>query len=517
MITINATMSQMIKIGHQGENNAVQIVFDLEPFQSAFSGGHPQLVVRRPGDHSGYPVALLVDGSQAIWIVSASDTEKSGHGQCEMQWFVGDTLAKSDKYNFLIYSSIPGDAEPPDVPSKAWFEKILSDIGDLSDLDTEAKENLVAAINEARQTGGGGAGGTNDHAKLSNRDAADQHPIGAITGLEAALAGKQPAGSYLTEESDPTVPAWAKEAQKPSYTAQEVGADPSGTAAGLVSAHNTAEAAHNDIRLLISGLTQRLNALADSDDTTLDQLSEVVAYIKANRELIASITTDKVSVTDIVNDLVTNVTNKPLSAAQGVVLKALIDAITIPTALPNPNALTFTGAVSGSYDGSAPLSVEIPSGGGDETPIDTISEGTLSDDVANIVIDGFSKRAIALASVPYGSTANSGNIRISLKFGLDSGDVLTCDPTFNFVTNTASVAWNKIVVFAFIENGIIEVTIYRDGGTLSQDIYINGATSTNTWLAKSIYIDAKKITSVTIGLQSDGVIGKNTVYKVVGR
>lgn len=36
----------------------------------------------------------------------------------------------------------------------------------------------------------------------------------------------------------------------------------------------------------------------------------------------------------------------------------------IPTKLPNPNPLTFTGAVTGSYDGSAPLSVEIPSGGG---------------------------------------------------------------------------------------------------------------------------------------------------------
>ena len=35
----------------------------------------------------------------------------------------------------------------------------------------------------------------------------------------------------------------------------------------------------------------------------------------------------------------------------------------IPETLPNPNALTFTGAVTGSYDGSAPVSVEIPSGG----------------------------------------------------------------------------------------------------------------------------------------------------------
>ena len=29
--------------------------------------------------------------------------------------------------------------------------------------------------------------------------------------------------------------------------------------------------------------------------------------------------------------------------------------------LPNPNAITFTGAVTGSYDGSSPLSVKIPS------------------------------------------------------------------------------------------------------------------------------------------------------------
>lgn len=46
----------------------------------------------------------------------------------------------------------------------------------------------------------GGTGGTSDHRKLSNRDAADQHPIGAITGLEAALDGKQPVGRYLTDK-----------------------------------------------------------------------------------------------------------------------------------------------------------------------------------------------------------------------------------------------------------------------------------------------------------------------------
>lgn len=137
------------------------------------------------------------------------------------------------------------------------------------------------------------------------------------------------------------------------------------TSEAKVAAHNTGADTHGDIRLLIQGLTDRLNALADSDDTTLDQLSEVVAYIKSNRSLIEAITTNKVSVADIIDNLTTNVTNKPLSAAQGVALKALIDGIVIPEKLPSPNALTFTGAVTGSYDGSAPVSVEIPSGGGD--------------------------------------------------------------------------------------------------------------------------------------------------------
>lgn len=62
----------------------------------------------------------------------------------------------------------------------------------------------------------------------------------------------------------------------------------------------------------------------------------------------------------------------PTTAAVGQIIKVKsVDATGKPTEweavtakLANPNALTFTGAVTGSYDGSAPLSVEIPSGGG---------------------------------------------------------------------------------------------------------------------------------------------------------
>ena len=104
-----------------------------------------------------------------------------------------------------------------------------------------------------------------------------------------------------------------------------------GNVSALIAAHNTSTASHDDIRLLISGLTTRLNALANSTDEDLDQMAELVAYIKSNKALIDAITTSKVSVSDIVNNLTTNVSNRPLSAAQGVALKALIDAIAVPS------------------------------------------------------------------------------------------------------------------------------------------------------------------------------------------
>lgn len=100
-----------------------------------------------------------------------------------------------------------------------------------------------------------------------------------------------------------------------------------------VTSHNTSSSAHSEIRLLIDGLTTRLNTLANSDDTTLDQMAEVVAYIKNNKSLIDGITTSKVNVSDIIDNLTTSVSNKPLSAKQGVELKKLIDGIVIPTLL----------------------------------------------------------------------------------------------------------------------------------------------------------------------------------------
>ena len=192
----------------------------------------------------------------------------------------------------------------PTLPIWAQLQAMM---GDLSNLTTTARDNLVAAINEAAKSSGGGgaaadvrmqvadgyiqyssdggvtwsnlialaeligapgktaydyaveAGYTGTEAEFSARMAAEIPTVdGTLTqsgqAADAAAVRKELdslSEEMLTEESDPTVPSWAKAAQKPSYTASEVGADPSGTAASQVSAHNTGADTHSDIRLLI--------------------------------------------------------------------------------------------------------------------------------------------------------------------------------------------------------------------------------------------------------------------------
>lgn len=288
---------------------------------------------------------------------------------------------------------------------------------------------------------------------------------GGFTGTEAEFAQKlarelptklselENDKGYLTSytETDPTVPSWAKATSKPSYSksevglgnvdnvkqysasnpppypvssvngktgavslkAADVGADASGTAATAVSNHNVSDDAHNDIRLLISGLTARLDALANSDDTTLDQMAEVVEYIKDNRDLIEQVTTGKVNVSDIVNNLTTNASNKPLSAAQGVALKSLIDGL--DTALGGKLATSeLTNAIntalaqakaSGEFDGADGAD---GAAGKDGTSVTVKSVSESSADGGSNVVTFSDGKTLTVKNGSKGSTGDTG-------------------------------------------------------------------------------------------------------------
>ena len=164
-------------------------------------------------------------------------------------------------------------------------------------------------------------------AKLSDMEGDDTHRTVTDTEKEKWNGKSDFSGSYNDLADKPTIPSKLSELMNDSGYVKESDITQD------INGHNTNQASHNDIRVLIKNLTDRLNTLANSDDVTLDQMSEVVAYIKNNKSLIDGITTSKVNVSDIINNLTTNLSNKALSASMGVELKKLIDAIKVPVNL----------------------------------------------------------------------------------------------------------------------------------------------------------------------------------------
>lgn len=83
-------------------------------------------------------------------------------------------------------------------------------------------------------------------------------------------------------------------------------------------------------------------------------------------------TLDKTTLVGAINEVLSyvgsagGVTPEAIAAAVEAYLKANPPTVDIPEALPNPHKLTFTGAVTGAYDGSEPVTIDIPSGGAGE-------------------------------------------------------------------------------------------------------------------------------------------------------
>ena len=95
--------------------------------------------------------------------------------------------------------------------------------------DTTSKSVTISAS-------GGGGGGTSDYLQLSNKpkingielvDNTTTEDLGIV--VPQYTSELENDSGFITNEADPTVPAWAKEPTKPTYTAEEVGALPSNT------------------------------------------------------------------------------------------------------------------------------------------------------------------------------------------------------------------------------------------------------------------------------------------------
>lgn len=158
MRTVIVRDTMRIPLGKQGENNAVRVVWPeiAKKYAKLYGKGRFELVVVQKG--KAYPAVVNVEGADLVWDVHTADVATAEVGSLELIYYVGDTIAKSQTWETLVVASKSADGmtEPPEDPARAWFDAIKRQIGDLNKLTTKAKDNLVAAINEAARTGSGG-------------------------------------------------------------------------------------------------------------------------------------------------------------------------------------------------------------------------------------------------------------------------------------------------------------------------------------------------------------------------
>lgn len=132
--------------------------------------------------------------------------------------------------------------------------------------------------------------------------------LGGVDPDDIAKAVADYLAAHPIEETDPTVPEWAKNKTKPIYSAAEVGAI----------SQDDLQAATNEAL----AQTKASGEFDGADGKTAYQYAVDGGYTGTEAEFVSKLAQEKFA---------------------------------------NPNALTFTGAVTGSYDGLMAVSVEIPS------------------------------------------------------------------------------------------------------------------------------------------------------------
>ena len=162
MKKIYANNLTTLSLGREGENLARQVVFDIRDLESLYGSGTVEVIYQRPGDAQPYPLAVQRDGTLVTWDVTATDTEMSAatanerYGKCELRYYAGETLAKSQIWRTWVESAMdtPSETAPPD-PEQGWVEQVLAtgvaaqQAADAAKADADRAQGVIQDVNAA--------------------------------------------------------------------------------------------------------------------------------------------------------------------------------------------------------------------------------------------------------------------------------------------------------------------------------------------------------------------------------
>lgn len=192
-------------VGYFDENNYRAIRIDVSSVLSDYPSASFKVLMQRAGENHPYekPASeVTLTDNKLTAELTETDMNKQGMLKVQVVFEWGSVTGRSNTFIAHVGDSLSSDAGDPQSPYADALQK----------------------IDEFLETGGG-----------------------AISPemIEEAVE------NYLTEnpieETDPTVPAWAKAASKPTYTAAEVGALPSNTKIPSALSEMTADSTHRTV------------------------------------------------------------------------------------------------------------------------------------------------------------------------------------------------------------------------------------------------------------------------------
>ena len=207
-IVVTSTKSK-IKIGYEGENQVTKLIFPYDESWLQYGDGEFKIRILRNGDKEAYNATEIVDDRESmILTMTVTNIELSVKGRGEMQLcYICESgcIKKSPIYEYVVSRSVDSIiAENPPSSSIIPYDiqnslyEIHDLIGDLSKLNTNNKDNLVSAINEINQSGGGSGGGEQPSITIdSELSSISENPVQNkiitqnITALEARVGAAE--------------------------------------------------------------------------------------------------------------------------------------------------------------------------------------------------------------------------------------------------------------------------------------------------------------------------------------
>ena len=201
-------------IGYRGENDRTEVRFDFSAWAEEFGApGAVELFVRRQGDTDAYPVALTIDGSEAVWTVSSVDTAAEGLGEAEFVWLLNGVVAKTAVWGTYVAPDIGQPTDEPPDPYESWMEAL----GEMA-----AGTLINAQRAENAQTGAEAAEAAAETAQRSAEDAQAAAEVAqrkAESAQDAAEAAE--AAAETAQGSAEDAQAAAEAAQRKAESAQD--------------------------------------------------------------------------------------------------------------------------------------------------------------------------------------------------------------------------------------------------------------------------------------------------------